>query len=204
MRKLYEIGDQPLPMNPEKVEEDRIIYTFSITPAKGPYQDMQMDYYVIFEKEEDTPAGGLLWEFNGYTIDEFPKEQIAIIRKAEQEGKTLNMWNVLFSAKIDAAMEDEWEDPIHFELLDLEDAELTIKIMRTIENAVTTFFEKHSTEIDAVTFAAATMDHGRISVYTRYAKMLEKQLGWKTLAGYDDFEGTKIFICYDENLLKEP
>lgn len=197
---------EPAPVTLNDNDEDRIEYTFNIIPSQGAYADQKLEYHVTFEKEENVPPMGLLWEFDEDLIDEFPEDQVDLIddiqAKLEKSGsqRGLTLWTVLFFVVIETG--DEWEDPVHYELLNLNDPEAAIKVMRTIEATVTAFIEKYHTIIDAVAFSADVIDHGRNTLYARYTKILEKQLGWKSLIGLDTFQKSRIFISYDENALK--
>lgn len=203
MRFWERIEPAPLTFKGEE-DEDRRVCTFSLIPRKGPYAGTEIPYYVIFEREENIPPDGLLWDFGDDTIDGFPDDQILTIKAAQDRvgnhtlEKGINLWTVLFFAKLEP--DEEWH--IHYELMDLKDPEATVKIMRTIEAAVTLFIENYHRDIEAISFSANTDDHGRNALYARYTKMLVKQLGWKSLIGLDIFQSTRVFIAYDEEALK--
>lgn len=197
----------PAPVKLDSEADGLIVYTFQIIPSKGPYAEQELRYCVSFEKEENVPPEGLIWEFGKDTLEKLPKDQLQVITKAQTALESrpswwsgLTLWTVLFFMEDET--ESDWGDSVHYEMLDLQDPEAAIKIMRTIESTVTTFIEKYSDQINAMTFSADTSDHGRIALYSRYTKMLEKQLGWKTLAGIDSSYVTQVFITYDEEALK--
>lgn len=175
-------------------DPDLVVYTFSIVPTKGPFANEKIIYANIFEGEFESSPEALLWEFSDDTVESFPEEQVEIIDEATALGKDINIWYTLFKAKV-----REYE---YLDMLNLEDPEATMKVMRTVESIVTMFMEQNLHTVDALCFSANIKDRGRRTLYNRYVEMLKKQLGWKSLVAINK-DDMHQFICYDENVLKE-
>lgn len=205
MKKLYEIGDQPLPIKSiTKDYDDAILYHFEV-PLKAPegrYEDV-LPMKVIFVKRY-TRLSDLEHKSKRFLKgDSFILPLIekcaalwAAVNKDipdpyESEALQLKAYEVLFRV-------DDYDSDWHMQ--NYNDHTIPIKIMATVKYCVTDFIEKHRNDLDIISFLADKEDRGRVLLYDRFSKLIGKSLHFNTMMIERNFFE---FICIDPKKLKD-
>ncbi|MEN6293890.1 MAG: hypothetical protein ABFD07_17970 [Methanobacterium sp.] len=202
MRKLYEIGDQPLPISSIIRDDDDILYDFSV-PLKAPEGEFSSEIRmrVIFAR------CSLSMRDLRYKSARFVKGDSHLLPLIEKGNE---LWDLVKSK-----IPDPYNDGIQmqgYEVLfrphgcgswhmqNFNDHSLPIKIMATVKYCVTDFIEKHKENLDIISFRADKDDRGRVLLYDRFSKLIGKSLHYNTM----QFDGSFYeFVCMDPKKLRE-
>lgn len=202
MRKLYEIGDQPLPIDSISLDDDDIRYRFTV-PLKEPegefFQEIRMQVLFVRHRIDMRDL-----EYKSHKFMKGDAYLLPLIEKLgtlwsqvrggipdpyESEALWLTDYEVLFRP-IDGG---SWH------MQNFKDHTLPIKIMATVKYCVTDFIEKHKNEFDAISFLADKDDRGRTLLYDRFSKLIGKSLHYNVM----QFDGSFYeFVCIDPKKLR--
>lgn len=202
MRKLYEIGDQPLPISSITRNGDDILYDFSV-PLKAPEGEFSGEIHmrVIFARRSLSMRD---LRYKSACFVKGDSHLLPLIEKGNElwdlvkskipdpynDGIQMQGYEVLFRPR----------DGGNWHMQNFNDHSLPIKIMATVKYCVTDFIEKHKENLDIISFLADKDDRGRVLLYDRFSKLIGKSLHYNTM----QFDGHFYeFVCMDPKKLRE-
>lgn len=199
MRKLDEIGDQPLPITKIEKKGKDVFYYFDI-PLTG-----SKSYRVSFEYEAWTP---LILSYS--EVLQGDDSLFSLLDLVEEIGELQDSYYDTPDEYREDAVKlrgyevdfKEMSKTKGYEMQNFEDHTLPIKIMATVQYCFMDFIKKQK-DLDYISFRANMGDKGRIRLYERFAKMIGKAFNFTVLRKWSttDFEYTCVNTKRVETIL---
>lgn len=210
MKKLYEIGDQPLPIKRVATKGHSVNYYFDV-PLQAPEEDftdhipmkvMLMQHTVsmtdLYKKSDNFVKGDYflppLIEKNYEIWADILSE---LTNYYDSSALQMQAYEVLFGPI--STYSYGGDDISSWKMQNFKDRSLPIKIISTVKSCVTDFLEKH--DYDMIRFLSEKEDHGRCALYDRFSALIAKNIGFGVMK-VDRGEEYVEFICIDSKKLK--